>query len=234
MSRRFTLGGSYGYVSENDNALNSDLGTGALGTGTGGTGFPTDSFRGVPPVVTDPGTVDPVTGNVTCSSKTNATAAFFACNGNYVPKAGVFYNGARLDNGPSDFALRHTFETHGLVELPWKVQFSSIFRAQSGFHYTANAKVPIDQDGNGTFNGRDLQTGRNAFSAPPFVNLDLRVAKTWVIHERFRVQGLFEFFNLFNNGNPAAMQNNQSVAGFGTISQRLPGREGQAGLKIEF
>jgi hypothetical protein len=225
IGKRYSLGGSYAYISENDDALSSNLSTGAVG---GGNGFPTDSFRGIVPVVTDP-------GNSTCPGKTNATVSFFACNGNFVPKAGIFYNGATLDNGPSDFALRHTFEFHGLVELLWKIQFSSIFRAQSGFRYTAAAKVPIDQDGNGNFDGRDLQTGRNAFTAPSFVNMDLRVAKTWVVRERFHVQGLFEFFNLFNNGNPAAIQVQQSTGNlFGTISQRLPGREGQVGLKFEF
>jgi carboxypeptidase family protein/TonB-dependent receptor-like protein len=225
ISKRYSLGGSYAYVSENDDALSSNLGTGAVG---GGNGFPTDSFRGIVPVATDP-------GNSTCPSKTNATGSFFACNGNFVPKAGSFYNGATLDNGPSDFALRHTFEFHGLVELLWKIQFSSIFRAQSGFRYTASAKVPLDQDGNGNFDGRDLQTGRNAFTAPPFVNMDLRVAKTWVVRERFRVQGLFEFFNVFNNADAAAIQVQQSTGNlFGTISQRLPGREGQVGLKFEF
>ena len=232
MSKRYSLGGSYAYVSENDDALNSNLSTGSVGLGNG---FPTDSFRGIVPVVTDPGLTDPKTGAVTCPSKTNASASFIACNGNFVPQANKFYNGATLDNGPSDFALRHTFEIHGLVQLPWKIQISSLFRAQSGFRYTAAAKLPLDQDGNGNFNGRDLQTGRNAFSAPPFVNMDLRIAKTWIIRERFGVQGLFEFFNLFNNGNPAAIQVQQSTGPlFGTISQRLPGREGQVGLRLTF
>jgi hypothetical protein len=55
------------------------------------------------------------------------------------------------------------------------------------------------------------------------------------VRERFRVQAMFEFFNLFNNGNPAAMQNMESQAStLDTISQRLPGREGQVGLRIEF
>src|SRR5437016_2679459 len=231
MSRRFTLGGSYAYVSENDGALNSDLSTGAIGVGNG---FPTDSFRGVPPVVTDPGTP-------TCPGKTNATAAFFACNGNFVPQAGKFYNGATLDDGPSDFALRHTFEAHGLVQLPWKIQFSSLFRAQSGFRYTQSALVPLDQDGNGNFDGRDLKTGRNAFTTPHFLNMDMRIAKTFHINERVSVQALFEFFNLFNSANPAAVNFNQNhtppLQGepiFGTVSQTLPGREGQVGLRIEF
>jgi outer membrane receptor for ferrienterochelin and colicin len=238
MSHQFTLGGSYSYVSEHDDALSSNLGTSAIG---GGNGFPTDSFRGVPPVVTDPGITGP-TGNVICpGGATNATSSFTACNGNFVPKAGVFYDGAKLDNGPSDFALRHTFELHGLVQLPWKIQFSSLFRAQSGFRYTQSALVPIDQDGNQNFNGRDLKTGRNAFTAPAFVNMDLRVAKTFRITERIKAQALFEFFNLFNNANPAAVNFNQNhtpiLPGepvFGTVSEFLPGREGQIGLRLEF
>jgi hypothetical protein len=225
ISKRFTIGGSYAYVSENDDALNSNLGTSTLSAASGS--FPTDSFVGVPPVVTDPGTTS-------CPSKTNANAAFFACNGNFVPKAGVFYNGPALDSGSSDFALRHTFEIHGLVNLPWKVQLSSLLRAQSGFHYTASAAAPIDQDGNGSFTGRDLKTARNAFNAPDFSNMDLRISKTWVIRERLHVQGMFEFFNLFNTGNAAAMQNQQGLVTFGTVSQWLPGRQGQVGLRLEF
>jgi hypothetical protein len=232
LSQRFTLGGSYTNVSEHDDALNSNLGTSAIG---GGNGFPTDSFRGIVPTVTDPGVTDPKTHAITCPSQTNANGSFFACNGNFVPQAGKFYNGASLDSGPSDFALRNTFEIHGLVQLPWKIQLSSLFRAQSGFRYTATAVAALDQDGNNNFNGRDLQTGRNAFSAPPFVNMDLRIAKTWVFRERFRIQGLFEFFNLLNNANPAAIQIQQSTGPlFGTVSQHLPGREGQVGLKLEF
>src|SRR5262249_28126899 len=124
---------------------------------------------------------------------------------------------------------------HGLVDLPWKIQFTSILRAQSGFPYTAIATQPVDQDGNANFDGRDLKTARNGFAAPRFVNMDMRIAKTWVIRERFKLQGLFEFFNIFNNANPAANQNQQAQTDtFGTVSQRLPGREGQIGLKLEF
>ena len=231
MSRRFTVGGSYTYASENDDALNSGLGTGAIG---GGNGYPTDSFRGIIPLVTDPGAG-------TCPGQNNANNSFKACNGAFVPKQGTFYNGALLDKGPSDFALRHTFEAHGLVELPWKIQFSSLFRAQSGFPYTQSALAPFDVDGNGTFNGRDLKTGRNAFTGPHFLNMDLRAAKTFRISERVRAQAMFEFFNLFNSANPAAININQNHSPllpkepiFGTVSEYLPGREGQVALRIEF
>ena len=233
MSHRFTMGGSYTYVSENDNAACSGLDSTLTGTC-----YPVDSFRGVVPVVTDPGNIS---SGGTCTGGTNQSAAFTACNGNYVPVTGKFYNGANLDKGPSDFALRHTFQFHGLVDLPWGFEFSAVFRAQSGFHYTQSALVPLDQDGNSNFGPRDLKTGRNQFLSPAYVDMDMRIAKTFSIGERVKVQALFEFFNLFNNANPAAMQTSQTVTPlpanalpFGAVSQYLPGREGQVGLRIMF
>ena len=107
--------------------------------------------------------------------------------------------------------------------------------AQSGFRYTAVAAQPLDQDGNGNYGPRDFEFGRNAFTAPVFVNMDLRIAKTWTFKDRFQLQGMFEFFNLFNNANPAAIQSQQSQADtFGNVSQFLPGREGQIGLRLIF
>jgi len=229
MSHHFTVGGSYTLANERDNALCSGLDSTLTGVC-----YPTDSFAGVPDVVVDP-------GNGTCTGGTNAQHAFFACNGNYVPVAGKFYNGADLDKGPSDFSVRHTFQTHALIDLPWGFEFATIFRAQSGFHYTQTALAPIDQDGNGNFNGRNIQTARNAFVSPAFVNMDLRVAKTFAIGERVHVQALFEFFNLFNGANPAAIQTTENATppaagaqAFGAVSQYLPGREGQIGLRIIF
>ena len=71
--------------------------------------------------------------------------------------------------------------------------------------------------------------------------MDLRVAKTFAIGERVHVQALFEFFNLFNGANPAAIQTTENATppaagaqAFGAVSQYLPGREGQIGLRIIF
>ena len=95
-----------------------------------------------------------------------------------------------------------------------------------------------DPDGDGTFNSIDHGTsaGRNAFTAPPYVNLDLRFAKRFNITERVRLQALFEFFNVFNRQNAAAVQAQQNIANspFGSLRQVLPGREGQVGLRLEF
>ncbi len=233
MSKSLTLDANYTWTHETDNALNSnfvsDLQTN-LGAGLSAATGPTDSFVGMTTLVTDP-----LTG------QTNATGPFTAGNGNPVPKAGIFYNGPNLDKGPSDLALNHTLLLSGLVQLPWKMDFSGIFRAQSGFHYSAEfATKPPDVDGDGHFNGVDFLLGRNHFVASPFVNVDIRVAKRFDFRERVKFHAYIEFFNLFNRANPAAVEGlprtnpSSTAAQFAQVLQVLPGREGQVGIRIEF
>lgn len=226
-SRRFVLSASYTYADAVDNALNSDLNTG---------GNPSDSYVGIVPLVTDKG-----------SGQNNQNGPLKLSNGNAipVPQAGTFYNGANVDKGPSDLALNHTFVANGLVELPWQISISGIFRIQSGFHFSRQSLPGATQDVDGDlfFYGIDYTTKRNAFTAPNFTNLDLRLTKRFVIRERVKITTLFEFFNLFNNRNPAAVAalstgltdiNTGKVTPFGKATQVLPGREGQIGVRIEF
>jgi outer membrane receptor for ferrienterochelin and colicin len=234
MSHHFTLQANYTFAHAIDNVINSTLAS-EIQSGEGVNFLAinglTDSFVGVPPVVTDPG--DP---SANCPSQTNATHSFIACNGNPVPQAGKFYNGANLDKGPSDLALNHTFLVHGIYQLPWKIEISSIFRAQSGFHYSESpADGGVDVDGDGLVNGLDFQLGRNTQTAPAFVNMDLRVNKRFKIGERVKAQVLFEMFNIFNRGNAAAVQGLEgNLPPVGATLQYLPGREGQVGFRLEF
>lgn len=64
----------------------------------------------------------------------------------------------------------------------------------------------------------------------------MRVAKRFNITERVKLRALFEFFNVFNRQNPAAVENRQNIANspFNSLRQVLPGREGQVGLRLEF
>jgi hypothetical protein len=237
-SNRYTFSASYSYADAVDNARIANLGA---GFGTGGAGIPSDSFVGVPPVVT--GTItDCVTGVTTPVS--NADGSFWTgpnnagCFASFVPQAGVFYNGADLDKGRSSLALEHTFFVHGLVDLPWGFQVSSIFRTQSGFPFSQNTLASDDVDGNLNSNSRDQTVTRNSFEAPRFTNMDLRASKRFQVGEQVTVTALIEFFNLFNRQNPAAVE---QVPGrpapstpFGEPLQVLPGMETQVGLKIEF
>ena len=213
-ARRFTLSGNYAFANETDNQLGIDS-------------LPSDSFVGIAPVVTETGT-----------GRTNANGSFVRANGRFVAQANTFVNGPDLDKGPSDLSVDHTFQLNGLLALPWQLQVSGIFRAQSGFHFSRQALALEDPDGDGTFNPIDHGSGagRNAFTAPPYVNLDLRVGKRFNITERVRLEALFEFFNVFNRQNVAAVQTQQKIANspFGSLRQVLPGREGQVGLRLEF
>jgi hypothetical protein len=164
--------------------------------------------------------------------RTNANGPYTRTNGRFVAAAGSFVNGPDLDKGPSDLSVNHTFQLTGLLALPWQVNISGIFRAQSGFHFSRTGSS-ADPDGNGTLQGIDLVAGRNAFTSPPYVNLDMRFTKRFDIGERFKVHALFEVFNLLNRQNPAAVET-VTQTNFGALKQVLPGREGQIGLRIEF
>jgi len=213
-SRRFLLGGNYTFAHATDNQLGINP-------------LPSDSFVGFVPVVTEPST-----------GKSNANGSFTTTSGKFVAQAGTFLNGPNLDKGPSDLSVNHIFQINGLVDLPWQIQVSSILRTQSGFHFSRAAAVTEDPDGDGTFNIIDHGpgAGRNAFTAPPFVNVDLRLDKRFSIGERVKAQVLFEFFNLFNRQNPAAVGQSATnlTQPFGKAIQVLPGREGQIGFRIEF
>ena len=218
-ANRYLFGANYTFAKATDNSL------GVFTT-------PTDQFIGIVPVVVEPCP----TSNPTCTPQTNANGSFVSRNGNFVAQAGTFSNGPDLDKGPSSLALDHIFQINGLVDLPWQFQISGIFRAQSGFHFSRFDALNRDPDGNANFNGIDFTAGRNAFTSPPFVNLDLRVAKRFDVGERVKVQLLFEFFNLLNRQNPASVQNRENILNqpFGSTTQVLPGREGQVGFRIEF
>ena len=155
---------------------------------------------------------------------------------NPVPQAGKYYYGPNLDRGPSDLAFTHTFSTYGLLQLPKQFQISAIFRAQSGFRYSRSFSTDApDVDGDGIPAAVDFTAGRNRFVAPPFVNLDVRLAKWFKVRDRIRVEALIEFFNTLNRPNPSQIQTAaEGPVRFGTVTQVLPGREGQVGIKIEF
>ena len=115
----------------------------------------------------------------TATGRSNANGEFTRANGTLVQAAGTFLNGPDRDKGPSDLAIDHMLQANGMVELPWQIQLSGIFRAQSGFHFSQQpaSGVLVDPDGDASVNGIDVNAGRNAFTTPPFVNLDMRFAK---------------------------------------------------------
>jgi hypothetical protein len=221
-SHGFSLSAYYTYTDAVDNMINFQLG-GDISVPGGGS-LPSDSFVGTPPVVTDP-----VTG------ETNENGGFYANNGAWVPQAGVFYNGPDLDKGRSGLAIEHTLVMYGLVELPWRLQLSGIFRWQSGYPFSRSADIATDNDGSGSYNTRDFDYERNSFKAPDYTSLDLRLARPFSLGGDVFLTVLFEVFNVLNEQNPAAVESYPDrPTPFGQPLQVLPGREGQIGVKIDF
>jgi hypothetical protein len=213
-SRRFALGASYTYADAVDNSLGIES-------------TASDSFIGTVPQVTE-----------TATGRSNATGPFTRANGTLVQQAGTFLNGPDRDKGPSDLALDHVFQFNGLIELPYQIHASGIVRAQSGFHFSRQPAtgVLVDPDGDASVNGIDVDAGRNAFTAPPLVNVDMRITKRFNFTDRFKADIMVEFFNLLNRQNPAAVGRREGVAlqPFGEPIQVIPGREGQIGVRIAF
>lgn len=226
---RCTFDVSYTHARAIDNLLSPGLYSnvqGGLGVRLAAYGSTTDSFVGIPPVV-----VDPVT------EQSNAHGSFIASNGNPVPQAGKYYYGPNQDRGPSDLSYTHTLSSYEIFQLPKQFQISAIFRAQSGFHYTKSfsSTGSADVDGDGIPAARDFTQPRNHFVAPPFINLDFRLSRRFHFHDRFEVETLIEFFNVLNRANPAQIQGaGDAPVPFGTVTQVLSGREGQAGIKVSF
>lgn len=141
------------------------------------------------------------------------------------------------DLGNSDLLVPHSFNTSGLVELPWGVSFSGVMRWTSGVYFTAT-QDPVDVDGDGIYFLTAPGTKRNQFRGPETVNLDLRLLKKIKISERFSASLLAEAFNLTNARNPSDIYtgfvNGKPGPNFGTTRVPMPGREAQFGLKFEF
>jgi hypothetical protein len=213
-SHSFSMGASYTYAQATDNSL-------------GISSTPSDSFVGTVPAVTEPAT-----------GRSNTNGEFTRANGTLVQAAGTFLNGPDRDKGPSDLAIDHVLQANGVVELKYQIQISGTFRAQSGFHFSKAPAtgVLIDPDGDASVNAIDVNAGRNAFTTPAMVNLDMRFAKRFNITSGVKAQVLLEFFNLFNRQNPAAVGRRPDVPlePFGVPIQVLPGREGQFGFRVEW
>jgi hypothetical protein len=229
MSSHFMLQANYQFTHATDDDADADF-TSNQQTGSG-LSFaevddgPLDSYVGIVPTVTDSNT-----------GQSNANGAFVNSLGNPVPKAGTYYNGpAALGSGPSNLALTHSFLLYGLVQLPLKFSITDIFHEQSGFRYSAGTDTGADIDGDGLTNGTDYTQGVNHFQSPAYSDMDVRVAKAFIFNERVHLDLYFEYFNLFNTDNPAAVESlpDQPVA-FGGKLQVLPGREGQVGLHFAF
>jgi hypothetical protein len=109
------------------------------------------------------------------------------------------------DHGPSGEDIRNRFVLAGVLQLPWKLEVSTISQFESARPYTMATPADINGDGmigndRAVVNG--VQTTLDEFRGAPFYQVDLRVSRNIILRERAVLRPFAEFFNLLNRQNP--------------------------------
>ena len=134
--------------------------------------------------------------------------------------------------GPTDNDVRHRFTGNLIYGLPYDVQVSSIL--------TANSAPPYDHttgtDDNFDFarNDRPAGVGSWALRGETFFQMDLRIAKKFVINEDMTAEVLWEMFNLTNRANIVNFNGNARSSTFQKGRTALPQFQGQFGVRFTF
>jgi hypothetical protein len=95
----------------------------------------------------------------------------------------------------------------GTLHLWGGVDLTTLSQAESARPFTMT--TPVDVNGFGdaiddraVVNG--VQTAMDQFRGTPYIQVDLRASRAFVLRERYRLAPFVEFFNLFNRNNPGA------------------------------
>ncbi|HXG55429.1 MAG TPA: TonB-dependent receptor, partial [Vicinamibacterales bacterium] len=151
------------------------------------------------------------------------------------------------DYGPALSDVRHVFNASAVFRprarnaLLDNNQISMILFARSGNVFDARAGTDLNRDS--VNNDRPPFFGRNAFTGPSSVQLDMRYARFFRLAERYKAQLLIEAANLLNRPNPdganAAVNRTygtgaEPVASFGNVIRFREMRRVQLGLRFDF
>ena len=100
-------------------------------------------------------------------------------------------------NGNATFDPTHMIKIQGTYVLPWQIYFNVYFRAITGNAWTQRYRSPstdFDQ-GRVTF----FVEPRGKYHYPMEKTLDLRVEKTFLLAQKYKLGVIFDVFNIFNN-----------------------------------
>ncbi|MBI4853342.1 MAG: TonB-dependent receptor [Acidobacteria bacterium] len=114
----------------------------------------------------------------------------------------------RQERGLSLQDVRSRFVASGTVDFSFvknpltkDLQLSTIMTLNTGRPYNILAGQDLNFDGDQPAGDRPLSLARNAGVSPGFANVDLRLTRSLVIKDRYKVQLVGEVFNLFNRVN---------------------------------
>jgi hypothetical protein len=116
------------------------------------------------------------------------------------------------DRALSDFDERNKFVATGVFQSPWNnrvlkgFELAPIINYHSGNPFNLLAGADANGDNHPT-NDRPIGAGRNTGLGPDYFSLDLRLSRTFRLHEKTNLQLLAEGFNITNRTNYASVNN---------------------------
>jgi hypothetical protein len=145
---------------------------------------------------------------------------------------------------PGQADRRHRLVVSGIVQLPGDVQLSAIGDLRSSLPMNPTSSIDLNNDGYTIdlpagvtrFSGcRDLDLSAvNAFrqgrglaavsevTCPGFVNVDLRLSKSFTVRQSQEIEVIGQLFNIANRANYSVPSNNLTAATFGQSTSLLP------------
>ncbi|MBS1793223.1 MAG: TonB-dependent receptor [Acidobacteria bacterium] len=155
----------------------------------------------------------------------------------------------RDDRGLSDNDQRHRLTLSGTLSAPQDLGNAFWRRALGGFRtsfiFTFASRLPFnivtgsDRNGDTNTNDRPVGVARNTGAGFDFASFDLRLARSFKLSERFRLELLAEGFNLFNRANYSVPNNvygtgTTPLATFGRPTAAFDPRQLQLGFRLNF
>ena len=150
----------------------------------------------------------------------------------------------RPEWGPADFDQRHRFNFAGFLQLPREFRLGSVFSTASGAPF--NITTGFDNNGDTTGNDRPSGITRNTGRGPAFVQVDLRLTRTFKVappfhgdqpatrHEYHNLEFSVDAFNAINHTNLTHIVGAQSSPFFGRANSASSARTIQLSVKYIF
>jgi len=148
----------------------------------------------------------------------------------------------KCEYGSSNFDVRQRFTLSAILQAPWSVkgwggylvngwQLSPIVQTQTGLPYSlvtsgtpnlnGTSGIGSSINGSGGAN-RIFELGRNTFRYPGTQVIDISLAKSFAIKERYNLQIIGQAFNLMNHLNVTGIQNTGYIISGNTLTYNSP------------
>jgi len=141
------------------------------------------------------------------------------------------------DWGLSDYDRTHRLVASVVWNAPLGINVNGIVTFMSGRPYSANWGYDLNGDRQNDRaapgSGGTQWVERNTYRMNSYKDVDLRISKIFTV-DRFRIEGIFEAFNLFNWESVTSVYDTSRYSSFGYPSSYQSSRRLQIGARLRF